>query len=208
MQDPIKKNHLGLLISALALLFLPACTPIGVVAGLGATAGVAAMQERGITGASRDVSLEMAIHARLVRENPALVPHVGVDVYSARALLTGTVENEDQRADAIRLAWEVEGISDVYNEIEVADPANLLDKSHDAWITARVNALLAMEPDIKSINYSPTTHDRVVYLMGIAQSQQELDRALAKIRAVDYVRKVVSHIRVKRRPRTTTAPNA
>ena len=34
-------------------------------------------------------------------------------------MLTGLVENQEIRIDAVRLVWEVEGVKEVVNEIEV-----------------------------------------------------------------------------------------
>ncbi len=40
----------------------------------------------------------------------------------------------------------------------------------------------------------------MVYLIGIAQSPAELERATNHARAIPYVRKVVSHVRLKDAP--------
>ena len=38
---------------------------------------------------------------------------------------------------------------------------------------------------------------KIVYLIGIAQDQRELDRVIAHSRTITYVRQVISHVRVK-----------
>ena len=40
----------------------------------------------------------------------------------------------------------------------------------------------------------------IISLIGIAQDQAELDRVLAHARTIDYVKKIVNHVRVKTRP--------
>ena len=39
-----------------------------------------------------------------------------------------------------------------------------------------------------------------VYLMGIAQNQAELNRVKNHARGLDYVRRVISHVRLKKPP--------
>ena len=38
----------------------------------------------------------------------------------------------------------------------------------------------------------------IVYLIGIAQNQKELDRVIAHARDINYVRNIISHVRVKK----------
>ena len=49
-----------------------------------------------------------------------------------------------------------------------------------------------------AINYSVETVNGTIYLIGIAQNQEELDRVIAHARTIEYVRKVVDHVRVKK----------
>ena len=50
---------------------------------------------------------------------------------------------------------------------------------------------------VYSINYTIDTVNGTVYLLGIAQDATELQRVRAHARALDYVRRVISHVRVK-----------
>ena len=51
-----------------------------------------------------------------------------------------------------------------------------------------------------NINYTIETVNRIVYLMGIAQDQAEIDRVTTHARQVRYVRRVVSHVQLKNDP--------
>ncbi len=50
------------------------------------------------------------------------------------------------------------------------------------------------------MNYSIETVNGVVYLIGVAQSQEELDRVINHARQISYVRRIVSHVRIKGAP--------
>jgi len=194
--------------SAAVLLALgtSACTPVGVVIGAGAATGLAAYQERGVDGVARDLGTSSRILDMYARNNHALVKDIGVEVYEGRALLTGLVDSETIRADAVRLAWQADGVTDVINEIHVTTDDTPLDTARDAWITARLEAKLTFDEKILAINYAIETVAGTVYLIGIAQDAQELERVKNHARSISYVKHIVSHVRVKA-PAQTALPS-
>ncbi|HEY9078629.1 BON domain-containing protein [Magnetovibrio sp.] len=187
-------------LSALAIgcaLLVTACTPVGAVLGVGAGTGIAAYQERGVDGVARDIGLSSRILDQYARNDHTLLAHVGVEVYESRALLTGQVKTEDERAKAVRLAWKVDGITDVINEIHVTTDGGIIDTARDSWISAQLEAKLTFDEKILAINYAIETVGGTVYLIGIAQSADELERVKNHARAIEYVRHIVSHVRIK-----------
>ncbi len=50
---------------------------------------------------------------------------------------------------------------------------------------------------VGSVNYNVETVNGVVYLFGIASSQQELEQVTTLARTIDGVRRVVSHVMLK-----------
>jgi len=169
----------------------------GAVLGAGATVGVAAMQERGLEGVTRDTSISANIMSNFLNADSSLTTEVGVEVWEGRALLTGLVKTEEERAEAVRLAWQVNGVKDVINEIGIRSDEGLEDFSYDAWITTQLKSRITLDGDIFAINYAIETVNGVIYLIGIAQSQGELDRVVAHARDIKRVRRVISHVRIK-----------
>ena len=178
-----------------AALALGGCA--GVVVGAGATTGVGALQERGLEVAARDTRLEAEIIAQWLTYNDKLVIEVSVEVYEGRALLTGAVDGDPMRADAVRLTWKVPGIKDVFNEIQVVAGSGFAGFARDTWITTQLKSKLTFDQDVLAINYAVETVNGVVYLIGIAQSRAELERVVGHARDIEYVRNVISHVRVK-----------
>lgn len=181
----------------------------GLLLGAGATAGVAAFDERGIKVVAQDTAISTKIRAKLLDRTDNLFRDVGVEVHDGRALMTGRVANEDMRADAIKIAWSVENVKDVINEINVS-PNPLSDIANDSWITTKLKSKLTFDVDILAINYAIETVGGVIYLIGIAQDQPELDRVIGYARDISYVKRVVSHVRIKdpdpdAQPKTTKA---
>ena len=169
----------------------------GVVIGGGAAVGTAAYQERGVRGVARDLATATKLRAKLLDAGEAYVTGVGIEVYEGRVLLTGTLEKEPMRAAAVKLAWKTEGAKDVINEIQIGQ-SSLRDIARDSWITAQLKTKITFDKKILAINFSIETVNGIVYLIGIAQDQGELDRILAHGRGIDYLRRIISHVRVKK----------
>ena len=185
----------GLLLAAGLSLTLGACAPV--VVGAGAAVGVSAAQERGFKGAIADTEIRLEINHLWFQESTSLYSKVNLQVQEGRVLLTGNVPDPEARLSAVRLAWQAKGVGEVINEIEVRDTSALLDAARDEWISAELKARILVDRAIVSINYSIETVNQVVYLIGIAQSQAELDRVIAHAKDIAYVRRVISYVRVK-----------
>lgn len=189
-------RHLPLLTLLAATLMLSGCA--SVVIGGAATVGVAAFQERGVEGAARDLKLESGIMERWVRVDHEMVAKLSIEVYEGRALLTGITDSPKMAAEAVQLAWKVAGVKDVLNEIQViSSGSGIVDLARDSWITTQLKTKLTFDEDVMAINYAIETVNGTVYLIGIGQNQAEVDRATAYARSIGYVRKVISHVRVK-----------
>lgn len=169
----------------------------GAVVGGAAAVGTAAYEERGVQGVARDMATATKVRTALVNAGEDYVEGVGVEVYEGRAMLTGTLATEAMRAKAVQLAWKAEGVKDVINEIQLR-PSSLRDLARDSWITTQLQSKITFDKHILAINYSIETVNGIVYLIGIAQNQAELDRVIAHARNIDYVRQVISHVRVKK----------
>ena len=183
-----------LVICAIALLPLGGC--VGMVVGGAATAGVAAYQERGIKGVAADTATSTKILAKLLEADKHLFTDIGIEVYEGRAMLTGRVATEDMRANAVRIAWSVSDVKDVINEIQIS-PSPLTDLANDSWITTQLKTKMTLDKEILAINYSIETVGAVIYLIGIAQDQAELQKVINHARSIKYVKRVVDHVRIK-----------
>ena len=180
---------------SLAALALNACTPIGVATGAGAATGVAAAQEGGITRAISDLKIQAEINDLWLRYDVKTFAKLDLTVNQGRVLITGIVQNPENRVEAVRLAWQPKGVKQVINEIKVADSEGLIGYARDAWITARLRTALTFDKQVMSINYSIDTVEGTVYLMGVAQNRQELDRVTEVARTIPDVRQVVSYVK-------------
>ena len=199
---PGRRRIPGPVLAAVASAFMavPPGGCAGLVIGAGATVATSAAEERGISGAARDLAIEATITSLWVDSDQDMVAGLDVTVSEGRVLLTGTVPTPEQRLRAVRLAWRAAGVKTVINEIQVGEAGGITGFARDSWITAQLISRLSFDREVDYINYTVETVNRIVYLMGIAQDRAEIDRVTTHARHVPYVRRVVSHVRLKGYP--------
>ena len=183
-------------IAAAALLGLSACAPVGMVVGAGAGVGVAAAQERGVAGRTADLRIEARIFEKFFNSDVSLQTKLGVEVYEGRVLLTGATDDVRLADKAVKLAWQVDGVKDVINEIQLRN-SGAKDFIRDTWITGQLRSKITFDKEILAINYAIDTVNGRVYIIGIAQNPAELRRVMDHAGNIRYVRDVISHVRVK-----------
>ncbi len=180
-------------------ILLSSCVPV-VIGGVAATGGVVA-QERSAGQAIDDTSIFWNIKHLYVRQNAQdLLAGVNVEVIEGRVYLTGAVNTPEARIDAVRLAWQPNGVKEVINEININDKKTISEIFQSTWIANQVRGKIVLEKEVRSLNYSVDAVEGVVYLMGIAQSEEELDKVTQLASTVKGVQKVVSHVTIKNDP--------
>jgi len=176
------------------------CIPVLLSAGTETAVVVA--QERSAGNAMDDAGILIKIKNLYANQDVKdLFLNVEIKVVEGRVLLTGNVDKPDSQIEAVKLAWQVDGVKEVINEVQVTDKSGFWNYSKDVWISAQIRTRLVFGKDIKSINYSVITVNQVVYIMGIAQSQEELNRVSNVASTTSYVQRVVSYVRLKTDPR-------
>jgi osmotically-inducible protein OsmY len=144
----------------------------------------------------RDVGIKAEIGQSWGLYNQDMVHLLKATVFDSEVLLTGHVPSEEWRAEAVKRAERVGGVKKVDDEIVVGPDTHFVDSARDTWITTRLRGELIGDPNIKSINYTITTDDSRVYVMGIARTQDELARVAEHARTIPEVRNVSTLVRV------------
>lgn len=185
------------MLASLALLALggAGCAPL-VVGGAAVGATVVA-QERSVGSAAEDTAIHTEIARRLLASDREIYQKVDISVDEGRVLLTGLVPVPQDRVEAARIAWQADGVKEVINEIEVRDKSTVSNAARDAAITGQLRSRILFDGSVRSINYTIDTVNGRVYLLGVAQSQEELDRVIDHAREIPYVRGVIPYVRIK-----------
>jgi len=184
-----------------AALIPPLAGCVEIAAGGAAAVTTAALEERGLKAAVNDNVIRARILDKWIDHSEEMTRKVDISVTEGRVLLTGIVPNQQMRLDAVRFAWQADGVKEIINEIQVDSSAGIGTFARDTWITTQLLSKLTFDKHVSSINYSVETVAGTVYLMGIAQDQAELNRVQNHARNLSHVRRVVTYVRLKDDPR-------
>jgi len=181
----------------LIIISLSGC--VSTLIGGAASVGLASVQERSIKDAAIDLKLELQVQEKLFRASKdKIFAYVDVTILEQKVMLIGNVESQELRDLASKIVWETSPkIKDVLNEITIGIKPTFLSEAKDARISLSLSALLIGDAKISDINFSHSVSQQVIFLIGIAQDNEELDQVIFHARTIKGVKKVISHIALK-----------
>ncbi|MCU0769055.1 MAG: BON domain-containing protein [Burkholderiaceae bacterium] len=168
-----------------------ACAPIVVGAVAAGTALV--VTDRRTTGAQVD---DQTIQLRLANELSAAFKtqpvHINVNSFDRKVLLTGEVPDEATKARAEEIARASQNVRAVVNELAIAAPSSLSDRTADTALSGRVRAAFVNTREIAFNSIEIVTERRIVYLLGLVTENEGKIAALvaSKVPGVQQVVKV------------------
>ena len=173
-------------------LALSACAPA--IVGVSTAAVAASSTEKGFSTSVSDGVIRTKLSDKYLRNDVDLVQAVAISVNEGAVLLTGNVATQDKKINATRLAWEIKGVREVVNELNVAANTSLKNKAKDFAAAAQLRLKIIGDGDVSSLNYSIDVVDGVVYLSGVAETQEERARVVALAQELPFAKKVVDYI--------------
>lgn len=179
-----------ILLSVLAMSsLLSGCVGIFVA---GAAAGGAVIYDRR-TAETIVTDKNIAFRAgKAVAQDPLLhnQSHVEFSSFNRILLVTGQVPDEERRQKVLAIARAVPKVRRVYDQLSIATPNDITDRSQDGWVTAKIKSVMIATEGLHSSQIKVITEDGVVYLMGlVTRSQAEIATDIAQ--EVHGVKRVV-----------------
>ena len=144
-----------------------------------------------------DATIKLNISAKFISSQRKLFLNIDIKVTEGRVLLTGIVQEQETRIEAIRRVWEVSGVKEVINEIEVGDKVTLKEYANDLWITTQVKSIAAKNLGLRSLGYNFETIRGKVFVAGITSRKDQLDLLIQSIETVKGVKEIVNYVVVK-----------
>ncbi|WP_017443007.1 BON domain-containing protein [Rickettsia gravesii] len=183
----------------IALFFsLSACLPAIFTAAT--TTGIVASKDQPMSETLNDSRISASIKADLVKNNfRDLGTKIKVEVSQGRVLLTGNIQKESDALKAVEIAWNQKSVKEVINELKVSKNSNHFDLAQytkDSMITTQIKAKNLVRKDIKFANYTILTIDNIVYLFGVARSEEELEKLASIASKIKGVEKVVCYAKI------------
>jgi osmotically-inducible protein OsmY len=187
----MKRNLQSLVLTgvvlAAALSSLSACAPL--LVGGAVMTGVVATDRRTAGTQLEDEAIELKV-ASAVRRDLGERVHLNVTSFNRKVLLSGEARSEADKDRAEKLAQSQENVQSVVNDLAIAVPSSLTQRSKDIVITSQAKAAFIDAKDLQVNSIKVVTERGVVYLMGRVTSR-EAKRATDIVRGIGGVTKVV-----------------
>ena len=176
----------------LASLALQGCVAAAV--GVGTAAVAASSTEKGLSTSVSDSVIFTKLHDKFIQTDASLGTVVDVTVNDGAVLMTGKVKTPEEKVLATKLAWEIKGVREVVNEIQVIDTSSLKDVAKDLAASAKLRGKLITDGNISSLNFSIDVVNGIVYLSGVAASTDEMNAVIAHAQDLRFAQQVVNYI--------------
>jgi osmotically-inducible protein OsmY len=180
--------RVGLLAAVVAAPWLTACAPL-VVGGAAATSALVASDRRTAGAQLEDKRIELKASGSIQKTLGDKV-HVSVTSFNRRVLLTGEVPTQKQKEDAEKIVRQIENIGLIHNDLAIAGPSSLMQRSSDALLSAGVKTRMITTRGLDPNAISITSERGSVYLMGIV-TKREAELATEAARSFSGVQRVV-----------------
>ena len=191
------KTIINLIGCSLALFFLYACTPANILGTGAGSAMVIAEGDRSMGTVIDDATIKVNIAAKFISSEDNLFVDVSTTVLNGRVLMTGLVDNQEVRIDAVRRVWEVEGVPEVINEIQIGNRASLKEYANDVWINTQAKAVAAKAVGLRVVSYNFETIQGKVYIAGITSRPEQLEDLINAVKTIKGVKEIVNYVIIK-----------
>ena len=191
------KTIKNLISCSLALFFLYSCTPANILGTGAGSAMVIAEGDRSMGTVIDDATIKVNIAAKFISSEDNLFVDISTTVLNGRVLMTGLVDNQEVRIDAVRRVWEVEGVQEVINEIQIGNRASLKEYANDVWINTQAKAVAAKAVGLRVVSYNFETIQGKVYIAGITSRPEQLEDLINAVKTIKGVKEIVNYVIIK-----------
>ena len=186
-----------LFVSLILLMINIGCSPVGVLASGGSATMVVAEGDRSLGTVVDDATIKLNLSAKFLKSENSLFLDVNSNVTEGRVLLTGLVDTQEIRIEAVRKVWEINGVREVINEIEVGNKTTLKEYMNDLWINTQVKSLAARTIGLRSFSYNFETIKGKVYIAGITSRPEQLQAIVESTKTIKGVNEIVNYVVIK-----------
>ena len=144
-----------------------------------------------------DATIKLGIKEKYFALDATLFTKIDVEVELGKVLLTGVVPFGDMRLEAVRLAWQQEGVIEVLNEISIDTGYGLDDIAKDKFISTQLFTKILTDGEIKKFKYNFEVQKQIIYLFGISNDQKEIERVINHAKSIKGVLDIINYIQAR-----------
>tara|TARA_B100000886_G_scaffold51602_1_gene31696 strand:+ start:4915 stop:5508 length:594 start_codon:yes stop_codon:yes gene_type:complete len=174
-------------------LFLSGC--VGVSSkGIFGTGVSVALDPRSVGTQIDDSIMQKNLSAKILLLDKKYFLSIKSKVLDGRIFLTGKVDNPEEKLKITKLAWEIEGVRSVRNDVKIKEKFNFQQSAKDLLITSQLRTALIINKHIKATNYQIDTYKKKIYIYGIALTSDEKSLVVQEAKEILDVENVIASI--------------
>ena len=141
-----------------------------------------------------DTIMQKNLSARLALTDKKYFLSIQSEVIDGRILLSGKVEEPEEKIKITKMAWETKGVRSVKNAITIKDQSNFKSTAKDILITSQLRSALIFNKKTKARNYTLETINKNIYIFGIAMDKEEKKEVINEANKIYDVESVIPSI--------------
>ncbi|OOE95227.1 BON domain-containing protein [Salinivibrio sp. AR640] len=181
--------------------FHPLFVSLGLALTLGASSAYADSSKNQWQDQAKDAWIDGKAESMLMVNTDLNNFDINTDVEQGVVILTGNVDTELDKSLAGGLVRQIDGVSQVENDLTVSQPAskaaNLGQAVVDTKVSAALKTSLLLNPDISGTNINVSVEDGVATLSGKVKSDGARDLAVLMAENAQDVERVIDELKVE-----------
>ena len=162
--------------------------------GLFGTGVSVAIDPRSLGTQIDDSIMQKNLSTRILLIDKNYFLSVKTKVIDGRIFITGKVNDPEEKLKLTKLAWEIQGVRSVKNDLKIKEDFNFKQSAKDILITSQLRSALIFNDNIKATNYQIDTYKKKIYIYGIAITSDEREAVIKEANEISDVENVIASI--------------
>ena len=181
----------------LIILNLQSCAA-PIIGGVGAIAFSSSAQEKGLGTSINDKVIFVKLRNAIYDWDPSVSENVSLSVNNGSILVTGKLKNIDTKIQLTTVIWEINGVKEVNNQVQISEINNLKNIAKDLASLGEIKARLMASKKLNSLNFSIDVVNNIAYISGVASSEEEISIVTQIAQEARFIKEVQNFVKVNK----------
>ena len=169
-----------------------------ILGGVGAVAFSSSAQEKGLGTSINDKVTYLKLRNIIYEWNSSVSEKISISVDDGSILVTGQLKNVETKINLTKVIWEVNGVKEVNNKVQISETSNLKNIAKDLASLGEIRARLMASKELNSLNFSVDVVNNIAYISGIASSAKEIAIVSQIAQEAKFIKEVQNFIKVNK----------
>ena len=169
-----------------------------IIGGVGAIAFSSSAQEKGLGTSINDKVIYVKLRNAIYDWNPSIAEKISLSVDNGSVLVTGKLKNIDTKVKMTKIIWEINGVNEVNNKVQITETNNLKNIAKDLASLGEIKAKLMGSTKINSLNFSVDVVNNIAYISGIASSEEEISIVKQIAQEAKFIEEVQNFVKLNK----------